>query len=62
MARNHPGLTYVLIGCTARFKTHAVLARDDRIIHDPATSAGDTVLTRQCNDGFTRVGFLALAL
>lgn len=62
METEHHGMTYVLVGCTYGYRTHAVVARGDRIVHDPATNAGQSVLTRACRDGFTRVGFIVVNL
>ena len=47
---------YLLTGRTETWHIHTVLARSDRVIHDPATSPGHHNLIGPCHDGYVRVG------
>lgn len=56
--RQAPGSYFLLTGCTAEGMVHTVVCKGNRIVHDPATSAGHTVLVRNCPDGHFRTGFI----
>lgn len=58
IALQFPTSYYMLTGCTDDYRVHSVVCNGNRIVHDPATLPGHSVLRRACNDGFFRVGFL----
>lgn len=61
MARMEPDLTFVLIGHTVSGSPHAALARDGKIIFDPARSDPSmSGICRPCGDGYTRAGIIAV--
>lgn len=53
-----PDCYYILTGCTLDYRVHSVVCKGDRIVHDPATSPGHCILTKPCQDGYYRTGFL----
>lgn len=63
MAERNGTLHYLLTGNNLRRRAHSVIARGDRIVHDPAVlpaeaTAGLTTIVGPCNDGAYRVGFM----
>lgn len=45
---------YIITGSTASGMIHSVVAKGDRIIHDPGTEPGHHTITGPCPDGYFR--------
>lgn len=56
MRKMNPGLTYLLAGLSRTGVDHYVIAKDDKIIHDPSLT--DAGIIGRGSDGYTWVGFV----